>query len=56
MLMGVRSRLVLDKLGYDLRSYYDELLSRPLPPELLALLDAPPTPPRLPNVADGPSV
>src|SRR3954451_10279376 len=57
MLMGVRSRLVLEKLGHDLRGYYAELLTAPVPPELVAVLDRSPSRPhRLPNVADGPTI
>ena len=32
--MGFRSRLVLAKLGFDLRQRYDDLLGRELPDEL----------------------
>jgi len=32
--MGFRSRLVLEKLGFDLRQRYDALLGRELPDEL----------------------
>ncbi len=32
--MGFRSRLVLEKLGFDLRQRYDDLLGRELPDEL----------------------
>jgi Anti-sigma factor NepR len=52
--MGVRSRLVLEKLGHDLRSYYEELLSAPLPAHLLEVLERAPA--RMPNIADGPGL
>ena len=32
--MGFRSRLVLEKLGFDLRQRYDALIGRELPDEL----------------------
>ena len=32
--MGVRSPLVLAKLGFDLRAYYEGLLDDPLPEEI----------------------
>jgi len=35
--MGFRSRLVLEKLGFDLRQRYDALLDRELPEELREL-------------------
>lgn len=38
MQMGPRSRYVLEKLGYDLRSYYEGLLSEPVPNEMRRLI------------------
>ena len=34
MAVGARSKLVLAKLGHDLRGAYDEVLSAPLPPSI----------------------
>ena len=36
--MGFRSRLVLEKLGFDLRKHYEELLSEELPQEWVRLI------------------
>ena len=38
MLMGARSRLVLEKLGFDLRACYEDLLAEPVPNELRTLV------------------
>jgi hypothetical protein len=35
--MGFRSKLVLAKLGYDLRQHYDAVLDQDLPEELALL-------------------
>ena len=37
--LGFRSRLVLEKLGFDLRPYLDETLRAPLPARLQRLAD-----------------
>jgi len=37
--LGFRSPLVLAKLGFDLRSHYEDLLSEPLPDDLGRLLN-----------------
>jgi hypothetical protein len=37
--LGFRSRLVLAKLGFDLRDHYEEALSQPLPEALRHSLD-----------------
>jgi hypothetical protein len=39
MLMGARSPLVLMKLGFDLRNYYEDLVSDPLPEDLQCLIE-----------------
>jgi hypothetical protein len=38
--LGFRSKLVLAKLGFDLRGYYEDLLHDPLPDELRQRLNA----------------
>jgi len=38
MPMGARSRLVLEKLGFDLRAYYEDLLAEPVPGEMRTLI------------------
>lgn len=45
MLMGARSPLVLMKLGFDLRSYYERLMEEPVPEHLRILLERLPTAP-----------
>jgi hypothetical protein len=57
MQMGARSRLVLDKLGFDMRTHYQAVLSDPPPDHLQRLVDrfAAETV-RLPRVEHGPSV
>jgi hypothetical protein len=37
--MGARSRLVLTKVGFGLRTYSEEVLSEPEPDKLKALMD-----------------
>jgi hypothetical protein len=37
--MGTRSRLVLTKLGFGLRTYNEEVLSEPEPDKLKPLMD-----------------
>ena len=37
--LGFRSRLVLEKLGFDLRPYLDETLTAPLPTRMQLLVD-----------------
>ena len=37
--LGCRSMLVLLKLGFDMRPYYDDVLNAPLPPALQTLSD-----------------
>jgi hypothetical protein len=37
--LGFRSSLVLAKLGFDLRSQYEDLLSEPLPDDLGRLVN-----------------
>ena len=46
MPLGVRSRLVLEKLGFELRRLYDDLLSAPFPRSIRKRLD------RLPETRD----
>src|SRR5215213_3585315 len=38
--LGVRSRTVLAKLGFDLRGYYEDLIHDPLPDEFRESLNA----------------
>lgn len=38
MAFGVKSRLVLEKLGFDLRRCYEDALQEPVPPAMSALL------------------
>ena len=38
--LGVRSKTVLAKLGFDLRGYYEDLIDDPLPDELCQRLEA----------------
>jgi hypothetical protein len=38
MAMGARSKLVLLKLGYDMRAGYDALLDEPIPSEMRSLI------------------
>jgi hypothetical protein len=38
MPMGARSRLVLEKLGFDLRAYYQDLLAEPVPNDMRTLV------------------
>ena len=38
--LGIRSRLVLEKLGFDLRPCFADTLSSPMPPRLQQLADA----------------
>jgi hypothetical protein len=45
--MGVRSPLVLAKLGHDLRAYYDEVVSTSPPEHLAALIERLPERPSL---------
>lgn len=37
--MGTQSLLVLMKLGFDLRSYYDQLMDDPVPDNLQSLIE-----------------
>jgi hypothetical protein len=37
--MGARSPFVLMKLGFDLRDYYEDLVSDPLPGDLQCLIE-----------------
>lgn len=37
--LGFRSRLVLEKLGFDLRRFFDGQVSEPLPPRIQRLAD-----------------
>ena len=37
--LGPRSRLVLMKLGFDLRSHYDDVLNEPVPDQLKPLVE-----------------
>jgi Anti-sigma factor NepR len=39
MLMGARSQLVLMKLGFDLRTYYEDLVTDPLPEDFQVLVE-----------------
>jgi hypothetical protein len=39
MLMDARSPLVLMKLGFDLRTYYEDLVDDPLPEDLQCLIE-----------------
>jgi hypothetical protein len=39
MLMGARSPLVMMKLGFDLRSYYEDVIADPLPEDLQCLIE-----------------
>ena len=39
MEMGARSLLVLMKLGFDLRSYYEHLMDEPEPDHLKGLIE-----------------
>jgi CO dehydrogenase/acetyl-CoA synthase delta subunit len=55
--MGARSRLVLEKLGFDLREHYEEVLSAPAPDHLRALIERLAAEMvRLPRIEDGPRV
>jgi len=38
MQMGARSKLVLMKLGFDMRADYDALLDEPIPNEMRSLI------------------
>ena len=38
MQMGARSKLVLRKLGFDMRADYDALLDEPIPNEMRSLI------------------
>src|SRR4051794_11903703 len=39
MAMGARSRLVLEKLGFDMRPAYEDLVREPPPPKVAELLE-----------------
>ena len=57
MAIGARSRLVLEKLGFDLRANYETLLSGPPPDHLRQLVERVAAEMvRLPRVEDGPTV